>query len=246
MNKKILNSINEKKKLCDKNIITEFTIELLNDLVNQLDIKKEEVEETKENISNNIIKICNNLKEDYQNLLIFSREIHKILLCVPPKYNGNKFIYGKMAELSFFNLLIRNSNLESNIKHFGDNEKLNDIHILDIDIKFSIKTQKNVSQIRIMNYYSKSLDENKIINTISMVNMIIINIERLKILIFPLSILPEDMFSEKIDGFDIKSRYFKYICENFPEYVIDIPSCNIKNVNEINVARFIYENYIIT
>ncbi len=162
--------------------------------------------------------------------------LDKVIKIFPPKKNENKFIYGKVSEYAFQDLLNK-----SGIKGYilGDDSYYNDFEIEyeNKKILFSYKTTKGKGNIRLVNYHSSNTKFD-ITNRL----LCIVNFSMKMILLFPLNILPQSFYCEKTDGLDISSKYIKYMSEKHGEYIYKYKNDIPKNeYNEVVLGKFIYE-----
>jgi hypothetical protein len=248
-----LSNIFSSLTLSDKpNINTEVISEIKSDEESEIksdesEVKSDEESEIKsekntdeksknKEICENIISFFKN-EENKQIMYDFFVFLNKIIKCFPPKKNENKFIYGKISEYAFRDLLI-NCGFPSTI--LGDDSYFDDFHSnydKDTTFLFSYKTTKSKGNIRLINYHSNKKDydiSNKIV--------CIVNIELKSIYLFPLYILPPSYLLNKTDGLDISSKYIKYMRENHKSYIFNcIDTIPDKHYDEIFLGEMIYK-----
>jgi hypothetical protein len=154
--------------------------------------------------SDPLIEIINNNKKEFE---IFIEKSIITSKKFPPKYNENKFIYGKLVE----HLFVNSVKLTNNQCILLDEDKLQSNYKNDICVNneyfYSLKVTKNRNgNVRLINN-----DSEKVQHIYTNINMVIINLERIEIYLFNTSQLPIDYFKINKDGIDIKSKFYKYI-----------------------------------
>jgi len=177
----------------------------------------------------------------------FWRKMIKILKSYPPAKNENKFLYGKIGEISFINDIIKKlfpESVELDEAVSMGSCYMNDVSVRDKGYKLdlSIKITKNISSIILINKNS-SLPDDKY--NIMDCCVILINIKLMSIFILPISIVKEYL---KYTGPNIKLRsaVWKYILKNHPEFICKFHMTRVElekkypELQEINEKK-IYE-----
>ena len=169
-------------------------------------------------------------------------EIRKILAQFPPAKNENKFIYGKLGELSLikaFSKFTQCDDLDS--AHAYGSEYKNDCKVFGVD--YSIKISKSGAAVTLIN------KNNKAVHVIDH-NFIICHIEKKKLYIFPSSVVPEKFLNDCDAKIDYKPALFKYMDEHLTEHVYSFPELSVeqdaklKTIKEVNIYQILHQNFV--
>ena len=159
------------------------------------------------------------IREREDALLDFWDFLDRLSRRLPPSKNENKFLYGKQSEYRFRDLC---KEVGSSIEILGDDSYFDDFVYGEKKTRFSYKTTKINGSIRVVNFYKKKIVLNE--TFLDGKNLCIANIKKRQLYLFPLDLLPLDLYRERIDGIELSSRYIKYIEKHHPQQVISMGS----------------------
>lgn len=197
-----------------------------------------------------IISYINRNQEELTNLFIKCKKIYKQL---PPQKNENKFLFGKLIEMSiidFLNNLFKDC-IDLDRLHKSGSEYKNDCRLyitnyIKFDISIKSKSKKNGSIILINNYGNNNKkDLNDLIT-------IIIILETSELLILPNKLIDDSKYlSIKDANISYKSSLITYIYKYMPEIIIKLDENSDKykefmnneyeKINEINIYKELYD-----
>lgn len=188
-------------------------------------------------------KIISLLKTNPEKMKECYYKIKKISCLYPPRKNENKFIYGKLIEISIINYMskiITDENIiELDKLHSGGSEYKNDTKIFGK--KFSIKVTKSGGNIIIINKHTPTA-----LHKIKNMFFIICHIKKCKLYIFPDVVIPLNKKTESGSNISYKSSIFKYLDDNFPKLVYSFPELSdeenktLDDFQEINIYDKLY------
>jgi len=168
------------------------------------------------------------------------------IMCIskkyPPQKNENKFIYGKLIEISLinaFNKIGFNCNdLDDN--HLIGSEYLNDTRILGIDISIKSKLNKGSGNIIMIN---KNSDHNHIIK----IETIVCIVNEGLLYFIPSYIVDVSYISNKNSKIEYKSSLLTLIDKKHKNFIYKFPkltdeqSSFTNNLSKINIYSTLYE-----
>jgi hypothetical protein len=151
----------------------------------------------------------------------------------PPKKNENKFIYGKLCEkvlIEYLNKIFDCKELD--LECDSGSEYKNDCYLFDNDLKienkFSIKVQKNRSNVTIIN--KRYNDE----HTLSNINFMLINIYESKLYIFSHNEELNKYVKNDNSCISYKVSLLKYLDQNKYYYKF-LDQYNYQNIKPFNI-----------
>ena len=163
----------------------------------------------------------------------------------PPQKNENKFIYGKLIELSLINYFTKIGficqDLDKN--HNIGSEYMNDLLLLKI--KFSIKAKLNKGgDVILINKKSTTKHNIKL-------NLILCVINTGKLYIFPSNIFNiQKYIKEDAGSISYKSSLFTLLDKNYSEYIYtfplldDISNKKLSEIKEQDIMSYLYHKFI--
>jgi hypothetical protein len=184
-----------------------------------------------------LLYLLNLLNRNNDIMIQCFEEINKILYLFPPKKNLNKFIYGKVAELSIINYINKIYNCDELDKKLDNgSEYINDC-IINKN-KYSIKISKSGGNITIINKNTRDIHD------IKNINFIVCHIEKKKLYIFNSDMIPEKYKKDTNSNISYKSTIFKYLDKNFNNFVYTFKNNILKIYDEMYIYDYIYNTFI--
>lgn len=192
-------------------------------------------------INNKFIFIIETLNKNRKIMLECYYEILVISITYPPQKNENKFIYGKLIELSIINCFTKigfKTNCLDDECLIGSQYK-NDIKLLSIDISIKAKLNKNGNIILInkLNTYKH------IIN----INTLLCVINERKMYFIPSNIVNNDLYiTENAGCISYKYSLITMIDKKYKEYIYIFPELTnlykekLNNIIPINIYYKLY------
>jgi hypothetical protein len=168
----------------------------------------------------------------------------------PPRKNENKFIYGKLIELSLINMFqkVGYNCIDLDAQTFNGSEYKNDITLLGVDISIKAKKNKGGNIILINKLHKENSHHNSGDNI--NINMIVCVIEEECLYLIPGDIVAMDGHTKETPGgISTPPKMITYMRKNKPEYMFKFPrlrECETKTIDGICAVNIMSRLYLTT